>query len=153
MTKTNRIISKKSNVEKPNELLSVFQNKCPRCRRGDMFVSKTTFARNFLEMPETCSECGLYYNLETGFWFGTGYVSYALTIAFSVSTFVAWLVLIGFSVYDNRIYYWLFGNAVFMILLQPWFMRISRTLWIRFFVKYNPNWATEPYEKSENNEE
>ncbi|HAI82679.1 MAG TPA: DUF983 domain-containing protein, partial [Chitinophagaceae bacterium] len=56
--------------------------------------------------------------------------SYALTVAFSVSTFVAWWVLVGFSLYDNRIFYWLGLNAVLMLVLQPVFMRVSRSIWL-----------------------
>ncbi|WP_315820514.1 hypothetical protein [Paraflavitalea speifideaquila] len=53
-------------------------------------------------MPESCPECKQPYELEPGFWYGTAYVSYALSVALSVTTFVAWYVLIGMSTTDNR---------------------------------------------------
>jgi hypothetical protein len=31
-------------------------------------------------------------------------------------------------------------NAVLLIFLQPWLMRISRSLWISWFVSYDPDW-------------
>lgn len=80
--------------------------------------------------------------MEEGFWYGTGYVSYALAVAVSVSTFVAWLVLIGVSTDDNRIFWWLGLNTVILIITQPWLMRLSRVLYMRFFVKYDPDYET-----------
>lgn len=90
-------------------------------------------------MPEHCPVCQQKYEMEPGFWYGTGYVSYALTVALSVASFIAWLVLIGMSTKDNRIFYWLGFNAVLLVVLQPWLMRLSRVVYIRFFVTYDPD--------------
>jgi hypothetical protein len=87
--------------------------------------------------------------IETGFYYGTGYVSYAITVAFSIATFVAWYVIIGMSLNDSRVFWWMGTNAVLMILLQPWFMRLSRAVWLSFFVKYDSNWRNE-MQKDEN---
>jgi hypothetical protein len=128
----------------PNVLWSIFCNKCPRCRRGDMFVNKSAYSslslKKMLSMPEKCEVCKQKFDMETGFWVGTSYVSYALTIAISVATFVAWFVLIGFGLEDKRIYWWLGLNAVFLVLLQPWLMRLSRVLYIRFFIGYDKDY-------------
>jgi len=124
-------------------LLSVLTNKCPRCREGDLFVSKKpyTFKGN-LEMNEKCPVCNQPTEIEVGFYYGTGYVSYALTVALSVATFVAWKVLIGlsFNIDDNRIFYWLVTNIVVLLVLQPLIMRLSRSLWLGWFVPYEPDW-------------
>jgi hypothetical protein len=103
----------------------------------------------FMKMKEVCEVCKQPFDIEVGFYYGSSYVSYALTVALSVSTFVAWWVLIGFSLDDNSLMYWLIFNAVFLLALQPWLMRFSRTLWLSFFVKYNKNWRTEPPNKTE----
>ena len=94
-------------------------------------------------MPKTCEVCHQPYELEVGFWYGTGYVSYALSVALSVATFVAWYVLIGVSTKDNRFFWWLGSNIVFLILVQPWLMRLSRVIYLYFFVRYNPNYKTD----------
>ena len=94
-------------------------------------------------MNEKCPVCGQKSEIEIGFYYGAGYVSYALTVAISVSTFIAWWVLIGLSVDDNRVFYWLGFNALLLIILQPWLMRLSRTTWLSFFVKYNIHWESE----------
>ena len=69
-------------------------------------------------------------------------MSYALAVAISVSTFVAWWVLIGISTEDNRIFYWLITNAVLLVVLQPWMMRLSRVIYMRFFIRYDENNAS-----------
>lgn len=91
-------------------------------------------------MNKNCPVCGQPSEIEVGFYYGTGYVSYALTIAISVITFVLWYIIVGMSVKDNRFFIWLGGNAVLLILLQPWLMRLSRSFWISWFVPYDPNW-------------
>ncbi len=92
-------------------------------------------------MYKDCPVCGQPTEIEVGFYYGTSYVSYALTIAISVVTLAAWYVIIGLSTNDNRFFYWLGFNAVFLLLLQPWLMRLSRSLWISWFVRYDPDWT------------
>ncbi len=92
-------------------------------------------------MNKVCPVCGQPTEIEVGFYYGTSYVSYALTVAISMLTLGAWYVLIGMSTSDNRFFYWLGANAVFLILLQPWLMRVSRSLWISWFVRYDPLWT------------
>ncbi len=132
-------------IEKTNGYLwGVLNHKCSRCRTGNMFQGKSTYKlKSFMEMNERCPACGQPIEIELGFYYGTGYVSYVITVAFSVFTFLLWWLLIGFSLDDNRIFWWMGINAVLMILLQPWFMRLSRAVWLSFFVKYNSNWGTE----------
>ncbi len=96
-----------------------------------------------MKMHEHCPLCGQATELEVGFYYGTGYVSYALGIGFSVATFIAWWVLIGISVNDNRVFWWLGINTFLLIALQPVFMRFARSLWLSWFVKYDPNWEKE----------
>jgi uncharacterized protein (DUF983 family) len=132
-------------------LASALTCHCPRCREGKLFkhAVRLSFKKN-LEMNKTCPVCGQATEIEVGFYYGTSYVSYAITVALSVSTLVAWWVLIGFSTDDNRFFYWLGANAVFLIFLQPWIMRLSRSLWISWFVKYDPDWKNnQPIDFSE----
>lgn len=127
----------------PGYLQTVLSNRCPRCREGRIFESPNpyTFGK-VLKMNERCPVCGQPTEIEVGFYYGTAYVSYALTVAFSITTFIAWWILIGFSLQDGdyRVLYWGITNAVLMIALQPVLMRLSRTLWLSWFVKYEPDW-------------
>lgn len=105
--------------------------------------------RNNMKMHERCPVCSQRTEIEVGFYYGTSYVSYAITVAFSVASFLAWWIFIGFSVRDNSIYYWLAINAVLLIVLQPVFMRMSRTLWLSWFVKYDRDWKKHNAEEPE----
>ena len=95
-------------------------------------------------MNTECPVCGQPLNIEVGFYYGSSYVSYALSIALSAATFVAWWLLVGISVNDNRVLYWFPFNAVLLILLQPYLMRVSRTGWLAFFVPYDKDWQVNP---------
>lgn len=121
-------------------LVSALGCRCPRCREGKLFKNPVTlrFKQN-LEMHKQCTVCGQATELEVGFYYGTSYVSYALTVALSVATFVAWIVLIGISS-EKDLFFWLGINALILFLLQPWLMRLSRSLWISWFVKHDPSW-------------
>jgi hypothetical protein len=103
-----------------------------------------------MQMNRNCPVCGQATEIEVGFYYGTSYVSYVLTVMISVATLVAWYVIIGMSTNDDRFFYWLGSNAVFLLLLQPWLMRLSRSIWISWFVKHVPNWRKhEPEDVSE----
>ena len=130
--------------QKPGYLWSLLHHKCSRCRSGDMFQTKNAYRlKRFMKMYDKCPVCEQRMEIEVGFYYGTAYVSYALTVAISVSTFVAWWVLIGMSVNDNRFFWWLGINISVLIVLQPYLMRLSRAIWLSFFVRYNTNWQTE----------
>src|SRR5882757_609324 len=123
---------------------ALLHQKCPRCREGNMFEDGNPYhLKAIFKMNDKCPVCGQRTEIEPGFYYGTAYVSYSLTVAFSASTFVAWWVLIGLSTQDNRVFWWLGINGVLMLALQPFFMRLSRAVWLSFFVKYNKNWQTE----------
>jgi hypothetical protein len=124
--------------------------KCPRCRHGKIFTHTVSLGvKKNLAMNTRCPVCNQPTEIEVGFYYGTGYVSYAITVALSVITFLLWLIFIGFSLDDNRIFLWFISNTLLLILLQPWLMRFSRSLWLSWFVKYDPNWEQNEIEHSE----
>jgi uncharacterized protein (DUF983 family) len=129
---------------KPNFLWAILTNKCSRCRRGKMFTNSNAYSSlnvdKILDMPDNCPVCGQKYDLEPGFWYGTGYVSYALAFAMSVFTFIAWYVLIGMSINDNRVFWWLGINSVLLVISQPWLMRLSRVVYLRLFIPYDEDY-------------
>ncbi len=131
----------KEDVSDRGYLSSALGCRCPRCREGKLFKNPVSVSmKKNMEMNRECPVCGQPTEIEVGFYYGTSYVSYAITVAISVASLVAWWVIIGLSTHDNRFFYWLGFNAVLLILLQPWLMRLSRSLWISWFVKYDRNW-------------
>ena len=126
---------------KPGLAFSILHNHCPRCRRGKLFKQTNPYKLNeLMTMNEKCPVCGQTTDMEPGFYYGTSFVSYALAIATSVATIIAWWLFIGFSLNDNRFFWWMGTNAVVLIALQPLLMRWSRTIWFSFFIRYSPLW-------------
>lgn len=114
---------------------------CPRCREGKLFQHPVSinFKKNMLMFKE-CKVCRQVTEIEVGFYYGTSYVSYVLTVGLSLVSLGIWALTIGLSTNDNRFFIWMGVNAALLIFLQPWLMRFSRSLWISWFVKYDQNW-------------
>ena len=129
--------------EKPHRgyIASVLGCYCPRCRRGKLFKYPLTLKLGrIMKMNENCEVCGQPTDIEVGFYYRTSYVSYVIALLLTGIGFLLWWLIIGFSFNDNRFIYWITSNAILLIMLQPWLMRFSRSLWISWFVKYDPNW-------------
>jgi uncharacterized protein (DUF983 family) len=122
---------------KPAALPALLAMKCPNCRKGGMFTQKSLFPlKHMLDMPERCPVCGQKMELEIGFYYGTGYVSYGLTVGLLFIFAIIFALTYGFSYKDNSVFIFI-GIAVgLLLLLQPWLMRISRVLYLWAFVKY-----------------
>ncbi len=122
-------------------ILNVFQHKCPRCRQGKMYLQKTIWPlKTMLDMPKHCATCNQKMELETGFYFGTGYVSYALSCAFLICFFIAYHLVLGITWRDNSMFTCLISSIVALLLIQPFIMRISRVIYLHIFVPHEPNW-------------
>lgn len=120
-------------------LSSVFKNKCPRCREGDLFLTKNPYNFSDIDkMPDNCPKCGQKYWIEPGFYYGAMYISYALTIALSVAIFVAMIVLWHFDIK------WYLGlNFTAMLILFPPIFRLSRSVWAHIYIKPDKERAQE----------
>jgi len=120
---------------------TILTNHCPHCREGKIFIKDNAYDfKNNLKMHETCPVCKQPTEIEVGFYYGTSYISYLLTVALSAVTFILWWIFIGISIDDDRVLYWLAINSALIIIIQPLLMRLSRTLWLSFFVRYDPDW-------------
>ena len=115
--------------------------RCPRCREGKLFKFPVSInLKKNMIMHRECPVCRQPTEIEVGFYYGTSYVSYALTVGLSLVSLAIWGLTIGLSVNDNRFFIWMGVNAVLLILLQPWLMRLSRSFWISWFVKFDADW-------------
>ncbi|MCX8473905.1 MAG: DUF983 domain-containing protein [Sediminibacterium sp.] len=115
----------------------IFKGKCPVCKKGNMYISQNPYnLKKIVTMHDNCPVCGQKSNLEIGFYYGTGYVSYALSVAYLCSFSVSWRILIGFDFVENptRLYLFLICGILSLILIQPLFMRWSRIIWLSWFV-------------------
>jgi hypothetical protein len=106
-----------------------------------MFIQPNPWKlKQTLKMPDSCPECGQPFELEVGFWYGTGYVSYGLSFFMSVFSFLAWWAVVGISTEDTRFFWWMGVNALLLLGMQPWIMRLSRAVYLYIFVSYDPDY-------------
>lgn len=128
-------------------MYSIVGMKCPRCHEGKLWRSPL-YKLKLFDMYENCPVCGLKYEQEPGFWYGSMYMGYtfssgALLIVMlvtmlvlkwdltSVFTAVGITALIGFSY-----------NA-----------RLARSTWLNMMVSYNPNWKQQNEDRIRKREE
>jgi len=93
-------------------------------------------------MHDDCPVCSESFKREPGFYFGAAYVSYALTVAVWIAVYVALITfnaidIISYDFFENPWVY-LTSGVLTLLLLLPLLYRLSRSLWISFFVKYDP---------------
>lgn len=140
-------------AQDPNVISSILTKKCPNCRKGNMYTNKGILPLNkMMDMPNRCPVCGQKMEIELGFYYGTGYVSYGLSIAIAVFNIVWYSVLVGFSWKDNSVWWYLGITVTMLVLLQPFIMRLSRVLYLYMFVKYKSSPFKSPEEIAELNQ-
>lgn len=116
---------------------AMWNAKCVRCRKGQMFkpglMSHT--------MHKRCPYCDLFYERHPGYFYVSMYVSYAMNVAEMIALSIATFVLSGGS--ENVwLYLGIILGAVFF--LAPFNYRYSRVLHMYFLdpgLKYDPKFA------------
>ena len=121
-------------LKKGSKIYSILRGKCPRCHEGDFF--KYTFTMNIFKVnkiEKKCSQCDLKYMIEPAFYFGALYVSYGITVAICIVTFITSKIIFDLALLSSFI-------AVFIVLILfiPVNLRLSRILWINMFINYKP---------------
>ncbi len=115
---------------------SILGMKCPRCRLGDLFETPTFSFQKSFEMPSRCPHCRQKYVLEPGFYYGAMFISYILSGWFCLGLIGLFMLVLGWSVWTS------FGVLLIICaILFVWFFRISRSLYIHIWVKYNPKYS------------
>lgn len=121
-------------LPKGSKLYSIFKYKCPRCHQGEVFKSKSSYnLPKMFDLHEKCSHCGLRYEFEPGFFYGAMYVSYGLTVALGIATYI--LMQIFFEASVGQIIAVLVAA---LIVGSPLILRLSRIIWMNLFIKYEP---------------
>lgn len=123
--------------KKGSKLYSILTGSCPKCHEESMFKNKNPYILSeALSMNETCSNCGTKYKIEPSFFYGAMYVSYGVGIAFAVAAFV--ISYVFFKAGINIIFVSIVGT---LIVFMPIIMRLSRNIWINFFIHYDKTLA------------
>ncbi|MAU17519.1 MAG: DUF983 domain-containing protein [Muricauda sp.] len=122
-------------LKKGTKMYSILTGNCPRCHEESMYENPNPYVLSkIFSMNERCSHCGLKYKIEPSFFYGAMYVSYAVGVAFAVAAFVISFLFIGTSLLTTFI-----SIVATLIVFMPLIIRLSRNIWINFFVKYDPD--------------
>lgn len=117
-----------------NIAYSVVKNKCPKCHKGQVFKTDNAYnLRMFDKMDIRCSCCNERYEKEPGAFYGAMYVSYAIMVAWFVTTWAIDTLFI-----HAKIWQYLTFVITTMILLTPITFRTARLIWLNFFISYDP---------------
>ena len=114
-----------------NIFSSIWNYKCPRCRKGDLFVEPFEFKKP-LNMHEKCAHCGQRFEPEPGYYFGAMFISYIWTAWTALAIVGFCMLALDWSVEAS------FGLLIFVSALSYFFvMRISRSMYIHLDVRYD----------------
>ncbi|WP_372944539.1 DUF983 domain-containing protein [Muriicola sp.] len=120
-------------LKKGDKLYSILTGSCPKCHMESMYENRNPYNLGSLfKMHERCSHCGTKYKMEPSFFYGAMYVSYAVGIAFAVAAFVISFLLLGATLLQTFIS--IIGT---LIVFLPVIIRLSRNIWINFFIHYD----------------
>ena len=125
-------------LTKGKKLYSILFNKGPICHIGSFWATNNPIKNMFFSTKnscKTCENCSLTYELETGFWYGSMYVSYAI----SVGVMVLFWTLTNFFYPLINVFNEILIIILGILLISPLNYHLSRLIWINFFVKYIPN--------------
>lgn len=119
-------------------LYSIFKFKCPRCHKGEFMESRNHYnLKKAGNVKESCSNCGLKYSPEVGFYYGAMYVSYSLGIVLFVSIWVALYVL--YPEYSPTLLISLL--FISLIVLGPYIYALSKIIWANLFFHYEEKYV------------
>ncbi len=120
-------------LKKGTSLYSILTGKCPKCHEESMYTYKNAYnLENTLKINEHCSKCKTKYRLEPSFFYGAMYVSYAVGIAFAVAAYVITNLVFRANLQNTFI-----AIVITLIVFMPIIMRLSRNIWINFFIHYD----------------
>ena len=123
---------------KGTKLYSILTGTCPVCQEESMYKEKNPFKLGQVyEMHDRCSHCGTKYKIEPSFFYGAMYVSYAVGVGFAVAAFV-----ISNLIFNLGALYTFYSIVGTLIIFMPFIMRVSRNIWINFFMHYDKSKAT-----------
>ncbi|RED50342.1 DUF983 domain-containing protein [Seonamhaeicola aphaedonensis] len=119
--------------KKGTKLYSIVTGCCPKCHQESMYCNKNAYViTDTLKINDCCSKCGTKYRIEPSFFYGAMYVSYAVGIAFAVAAYV-----ISNLFFDASLKITFISIVVTLVVFMPIIMRLSRNIWINFFMHYD----------------
>jgi uncharacterized protein (DUF983 family) len=114
-------------------LESIITLKCPKCRKGNLFLQQGLFRFNkILNMPDKCNYCSQVFEIEPGFWIGALWTSYPLIVTIELPFLLMALLSTNISPWVS------FGlMLVAFLFFYPLILRIGRSIWIHISIRYD----------------
>lgn len=120
-------------ILKGTKLNSILFGKCPVCQNESMYIEPNPYKLSqTLEMHERCAHCDTKYKIEPSFFYGAMYVSYPVGIMFASVAFAITYFFIGATLVNTFL-----AIVGTMVVFLPVIMRLSRNIWINFFMSYD----------------
>ncbi|MCB9032901.1 MAG: hypothetical protein H6553_03610 [Chitinophagales bacterium] len=114
-------------------LTSIAKCECPKCKSQNLFKNTNPYNFNDIDkMYDYCPKCNFDVRNETGFYWFSMYVSYALSVGFCLINFVIAGLIFGFF---EKMEIYLIANAIILLLLLPFIFRWSRIISIYLTMK------------------
>lgn len=110
-------------------LLSIWHEKCPHCREGNVFEPKKHWYSIMPNMKKQCDCCHYKFDREPGYFLGAMYVSYALAVAQGIATFV----ILNFFFPTIDMIWALVGISAVIIACAQKNFKLSRIIYIHIF--------------------
>lgn len=126
-----------------SEFSAALHAKCPKCRKGDMFVN-TGLGFVGQKSHANCPYCNFQFEIEPGYFYVAMFVSYGMIVAEMVTLAVSIFLLTGSESP------WLYIGILLGVtmLLSPFNYRYSRVIllyWLTPNLHYDPERAKKPY--------
>lgn len=113
-----------------NKALSIAKGKCPCCNEGEVFHKQFQLLPiRFPVMREKCEVCGLRFEKEPGFFYGSMYVSYGLGVWEGIAIYLLCRLFIS-EPFDLRILYVIIASQLILRVVN---YKLSRLIWIHMF--------------------
>jgi uncharacterized protein (DUF983 family) len=115
-------------MKKGTKLYSITKMKCPNCHEGDFFEGSVFRA----DVKEKCDKCGFKYSIEPGFYQGSYYVVYALSVAVFVTIWTSISLFLPGTSWNVT----LIAILVGLFVAAPFMYPLSKIIWANFFFRY-----------------
>lgn len=124
-------------IRKGMKLYSILFGACPKCHLESMYTVKNPYVlSDTLKINEQCSHCKTKYRMEPSFFYGSMYVSYAVSVAFAVAAFI-----VSYVIFESSLTWAFISIILTLIVFMPIIMRLSRNIWINLFMSYDKELA------------
>lgn len=120
--------------ESVNTLASIIKGRCPKCRQKNIYLQENVFPLNgALKTFDYCA-CGQKIRIE-GHENASG-INYAASVIVYVLATILYACVWEITYKNDSFIYAFIFSTLIVVLLQPWLMRLSKTIYIYAISKY-----------------